>query len=122
MQLIGVYIDSTSLKSLFHRGTCRIRTTIGRSPILKAAVSRIVLELRAIDSDLFGAGWGRRIGSQLYEGLLMRPESKAEFVEANGQGSEETRPPTGCKEEQSLPKEAEGAEHENNDKRRQGEW
>ena len=83
-----------------------------------------MLELRAIDSDLFGVGWGQRIGSRLYEGLLTCSDSPGESAEPNGLGSPESKPTSASrKKKKGLPEEAVGAENGVVDERRkEGEW
>ncbi|GAQ84692.1 hypothetical protein KFL_002010080 [Klebsormidium nitens] len=48
----------------------RVHVIVRQSPALMVTTGEIISALRAIDNDLFGEGWGTRIGTQLYEELV----------------------------------------------------
>ncbi|GAQ84691.1 hypothetical protein KFL_002010070 [Klebsormidium nitens] len=71
-----------------------VHAAISKSSALKAAAHGILIELRAIDSDLFGKGWGTRIGSQLYEELCsveQEPPAKSAGTEEQKNGTRRQR-------------------------------
>ncbi|GAQ84697.1 hypothetical protein KFL_002010135 [Klebsormidium nitens] len=52
----------------------RVHRSISQSPVLTGLSREIVAQLVSIDGDLFGEGWGERIGIPLYRQLFLTAE------------------------------------------------